>query len=218
VLTVRAVGRTKANLSRLHLRTAQLFLADCEEITRNESHLAWPQPHWEESRSYASGAVILAVAALEATINELYLESADRNQNSLPGIAHDRLDLMATLWEEVDEFSILKKYEMALVACGKEPLLRGAEPYQSAKGVVDLRNALVHFKPEWAGDLDRHSKLEDQLGKKFQACVLASQATGTMVWFPHKCLGAGCASWSIDSVRRFVGEFCGRMGIPERFS
>jgi hypothetical protein len=211
-----AIGRTKANLSRLHLRTAQLFLAQCEEITRNEAHLPWPQPHWEESRSYASGVVILAVAALEASINELYLESADRDQTALPEIALDRLELLATLWEEVDKFSILKKYDIALAACGKEPLIKGAKPYQSAKGVVDLRNALVHFKPEWAGGLDLHSKLEEQLAKKFQSCALASQATGALVWFPHKCLGAGCASWSIDSVRKFVSEFCGRMGIPDR--
>jgi hypothetical protein len=215
---MRAVGRTKANLSRLHLRTAQLFLAQCEQITRSEVHLPWAQPHWEDSRSYASGAVVLAVAALEASINELYLESVDRNSNSLPGIATDQLDLMATLWEEVDQFSILKKYDVALVSCRKDPLNKGAEPYQSARGLVDLRNALVHFKPEWAGELDRHSRLEEQLSNRFQPCALATRATGTMVWFPHKCLGAGCASWSIETVRKFVSEFCARMGIPDRFT
>lgn len=200
------------------MRTAQLFLAQTREITQNEGHLPWPQPHWEESRSYASGAVILAVAALEASINELFLESVDRNQTSLAGVALDRLQLMATLWEEVDAFSMLNKYDIALVSCGKDPFAKGTEPYQSAKGVVDLRNALVHFKPEWGDELDRHSRLEQQLATRFPACALASQATGTMVWFPHKCLGAGCASWCIDSVVKFVSEFCTRLGIPSRFN
>jgi hypothetical protein len=37
-----------------------------------------------------------------------------------------------------------------------------------------------------------------------------------MVWFPHKCLGAGCAEWAIESTVRFSCQFVNTLGIRER--
>jgi len=69
--------RVKANLSRQLLATAKLFVRHCAEIAEREGELDWPQPNWEASRSYAIGAIVMAVSALEASINELYLEAVD---------------------------------------------------------------------------------------------------------------------------------------------
>ena len=41
----------------------------------------------------------------------------------------------------------------------------GENPYQNAALVVQLRNLLIHFKPQWQGD-DAHS-MEKKLRDKF---------------------------------------------------
>ena len=122
------------------------------------------------------------------------------------------------LWESVDRTNILAKYQRVLAVCGKDRLAKGAEPYQSADTLIDLRNAVVHFKPEWGDELAEHARLEKRLSSKFEDCALASRATGHMVWFPGRCLGLGCANWAVGTVERFVGEFCGRLGIRGRFA
>jgi hypothetical protein len=37
-----------------------------------------------------------------------------------------------------------------------------------------------------------------------------------MVWFPHKCLGAGCAEWAVESAIHFSHQFVSILGIRER--
>lgn len=209
--------RVKANLSRPLLATARLFARHCGEIADREGELDWPQPSWEASRSYAIGAVVMAVSALEASINELYLEAVDRNTHALGALTAEQIAQLEVLWEAVDRTQILAKYQLVLAVCGKERLAKGAEPHQSADALIDLRNAVVHFKPEWDDELDEHARLEKRLARKFDSCVLASRAQGRMVWFPGRCLGAGCAKWAVATVERFVVEFCGRLGIRGRF-
>jgi len=210
--------RVKANLSRQLLATAKLFGRHCAEIAEREGQLEWPQPSWEASRSYATGAVVMAVSALEASINELYLEAVDRNSHALGALTAEQIAQLETLWEAVDRTKILAKYQLVLAVCGKERMPKGMEPYQSVDALIDLRNAVVHFKPEWDDELVEHAKLEKRLASKFDDCALALRATGHMVWFPGRCLGLGCANWAIGAVERFVAEFCGRLGIRERFA
>ncbi len=49
-------------------------------------------------------------------------------------------------------FSLLSKFQVALVCAGHERMDKGAEPYQSVDVLIDLRNELVHFKPQWWHD------------------------------------------------------------------
>lgn len=207
----------KANISRLHFQAAEQFLRRCEAIEADEMKQPWPQPHWDESRNLVSAIVMMSVAALEASINEFYLEAVDGNTDSVKPLQPHQRTLLATLWDEVDQLSILKKYEIVLASCSAAPLERGSEPYQSAAALVELRNALVHFKPEWDHELERHAKLEKRLKAYFEGCKLAAMAQGRMVWFPHQCLGAGCGRWAVTTVRAFASGFTDRLGIPARF-
>lgn len=209
--------RVKANLSRPLIATAKRFALHCREIADREGELDWPQPGWEASRSYAIGAVVMAVSALEASINELYLEAVDRNTHALGTLTPDQISQLEVLWEFVDRTNILAKYQVVLAVCGRERFAKGSEPYQSTDALIDLRNAVVHFKPEWDDELEVHARLEQRLAGRFDDCLLAARAQGRMVWFPGRCLGAGCAGWAIATVERFVGEFCGRLGIRGRF-
>ena len=179
--------------------------------------MEWPQPRWSELQHCATASVILAAAALEASANELYLEAVDRSKSALEPLADEQMSLLAELWREVErKFGILEKYQVALTACGKPPMEIGAEPFQSASALIALRNALVHFKPEWDDDLDQHKKLENLLQGKFQPNALAEKASGEMLWFPNRCLGASCAHWACEATRKFSGGFCDRLEIKAR--
>jgi hypothetical protein len=43
---------------------------------------------------------------------------------------------------------------------------KGTELHQSDAALVSLRNAFVHFKPEWDDSLNKHQKLEAKLWLK----------------------------------------------------
>jgi hypothetical protein len=209
--------RVKTSLARLHIESSSLFSNLCQQIENEEEHLDWPQPRWDEARSYALSSVVLSVAALESSINELYQQAIDKDKNALGSLTDEQLSLLEQLWPEVEKFPILRKYQIVLTAKSRESLTKGTEPYQSATALVSLRNALVHFKPEWDDSLNEHQKLEAKLKSYFGPNRLANKAKGRMVWFPHKCLGASCAMWSYNTAKRFSEHFCKTMDIKARF-
>jgi len=188
----------------------------CAEIESHEKHMEWPQPSWDRTRSYALASVILAVGALESSINELYQQAIDRDKNALENLSEAQMKLLEQLWTQAEEFSILRKYQVALVACGRDPMQEGSEPFQSAAALIVLRNALTHFKPEWDDSLIEHKKLERRLRSYFAPSALAERAKGRIVWFPHKCLGAGCATWACTTAEEFSNAFCALMQIRKR--
>jgi hypothetical protein len=77
------------------------------------SKQSWQQDHWHESQHLPSAAVIMSVAALEASVNELYLEAVDGNAHSLRAISVEHQRLLATFWDdELDRAQIMKKYKL----------------------------------------------------------------------------------------------------------
>ena len=112
---------------------------------------------------------------------------------------------------------MLGKYQLVLAVCGRARLDKTSEPYQSAAALIALRNAVVHFKPEWHDEQKQHAKLAKRFQGKFPDCVLMARSTGRSAWFPDRCLGAGCSAWAVETVHRFIAEFCARLGIADRF-
>ena len=153
------------------------------------------------------------MAFLEASINELYLSAVDQDTEPLPTFDARLFPLFAQFWEDVECYSILHKYQIALLLAGKDRFPPGVPPYQDAASVVKLRDCLVHYKPEWDDETGQHQKLEDRLRGKF---ALSPYAPTGSLWFPHQCLGAGCAQWAVDTTRRFSDEFCDRLMIQRR--
>ena len=69
----------------------------------------------------------------------------------------------------------------------------GAEPYQSADVLIDLRNALVHFKPQWWHD-DGRGEAKFVAGVRGKLAGYENRQPIGEPWFPNKVLGAGCAT------------------------
>jgi hypothetical protein len=160
-----------------------------------------------------TGAIVFSVAFLEASINEFYLEARDANPHTLKGLSTQQIAVVSELCELVERDSPLNKCQVAMAACGIERFDRGAEPFQGSEALVRLRNALIHYRPEWDDELETHRKLEEGLSGRFDPNPLSQAGS---LWFPHQCLGSGCAMWSIKQAEKFMGEFCVRLGVPSR--
>ena len=176
-----------SGLAVAHLQAAALFARRCGAIERFSSNSISATTR-EDQRSFAIGAVVCAAAFLEAAVNELYLTALNRDQQVFERVDQMTVELLAEFWPVVEPKSTLLKYQTALILARVGPLLTGQAPYQDAAALLALRNALIHFKPEWDTELDEHAKLEQWLAGKFTANPFATPGDA---FFPKRCL-AGC--------------------------
>ncbi|MCX5046583.1 hypothetical protein OG921_25760 [Aldersonia sp. NBC_00410] len=167
-----------------------------------------------EHRMLAVGAVMAAVAFLEAHVNELFQDAAESPPGGgtyrTQGLSDDAITLMRELWSGDVRAPVLDKYQRALVYVRQSKLAPDAEPYRSADNLMKLRNALVHFVPE-----TQQSDAEHKLTKRLmssKAFVMNRQAVGSPA-FPNKVIAAGCARWACDSAMALVDEWQQRMGL-----
>ena len=196
-----------------HLASAAALFARNAYAVEQECTKASSEKLLTEHRSYCIGAVIASAAFLDASINELYLEAIDRNPQTF-GVIHQRLArLMEHEWKTIESHPILEKYQRALGRGLKSPFPQGEHVYQAVDALVRLRNALVHYKPEWDTELKVHQHLEERLGTRFAHNPLADP---NKAFIPYRCLGHGCAAWSVMTALEFYQKFRERLGLPSR--
>ncbi|OMC57430.1 hypothetical protein A5747_03440 [Mycobacterium sp. IS-836] len=172
--------------------------------------------------SHAMMAVLSAVAFLEAFVNAVWQDAADSDPGEhthyTDGIPDAAVAIMRELWtgkrknkEDAERMmSLQSKFQIALVCAGRDRLDKGAEPYQSVDVLIDLRNELVHFKPQWWHDDGRdEAKFVAQLREKIKQTRQSP--------FAQLPLGAGCADWACSSVIAFARDWHSRMGLAHDF-
>ncbi len=162
------------------------------------------------------GAVIFAVAALEAAINELCSDASEGNLYNLRPVDETVIKRIGAMWiagvPRTASYSVVEKYAIVLQLADRQGFDTGAEPWQSAAELAKLRNALVHYEPEWVpmAVVQEKHKFERALQGKFAPNPLAPPENP---YYPDKILGHGCAEWSVRSAITFAGEFATRLGI-----
>jgi hypothetical protein len=201
-----------ASLYRNHWYAAR-HLADLACAIESEAEDKPDAELLRRHRAYVIGTILTTTAFLEASINELYLEVQDRSLNGGPGGQRRVLAVPAHFWSEAARPPILHKYQLALVVADAEPFDESRPTFRDADGLIALRDALVHGRPDWRDRHGRRQNLERRLRTKFAHNRLASPADPE---FPDRLLGAGCASWTVRVAERFSDEFCQRMAIPAR--
>lgn len=206
----REVGSVKHHFSKQHFTAAQHFAELAASLQEKEGITAKDK---SAHRACVTGAIVFSVAFLEASINELFQDAVDGNQTGLSGLSDHQVAVLAELWKEVEPRKVIEKYQIALVVGGKPKFEKGKEPFQGAESLVKIRNALIHYKPEWDDNQDDHKKLQGRLENRFP---LNPWASPNSLWFPHQCLGAGCAEWAVKNASDFMRVFCTRLGIPSR--
>jgi hypothetical protein len=161
--------------------------------------------------------VVTAVAALEASINEFYLQAVDRKGDAFEGLTKEQTQRLQALWPTFGRTRrILDKYQDGLEACDEDRFQEGGNDFQPVAGLVRLRNALLHFKPEWRDEPGTHGDLERELRPRFRENALVPKDSD-MPWFPRRCLGAECARWTCKTVDDFAKMFAAQLGVRSRF-
>ncbi|EPD43268.1 MULTISPECIES: hypothetical protein [Delftia] len=209
-------------LSIQHLLASALFSKQCQELEATAFLTPFDSIERTRHKSYAISSIMVSAAFLEATINELFADCADGHSTARLSPLPAR-GLMGRLWARsiprTAAYPILEKYDIALELNDKEPFDPGINPYQDAKLLTELRNALIHYEPETivaiGGDETRKPhKFEKRLRGKF---ALNSLTGAGNPFYPDKVLGAGCAEWAVKTAVDFTDAFFGRLGIPATY-
>ena len=151
--------------------------------------------------------MLTAAASVEAYANELFFE----RDTVFPGYTSD---LLNELWETYERKTPHKKFDFALLL-RKSPILDwGKPPCQDVKALIDLRDALMHYKPEWDNEADRHQKISDLLRYKFDPSPFPNDDP---LIFPLRWASHSCTKWAVKSAVEFTNEFAKVGGLPETF-
>jgi hypothetical protein len=198
--------RQKSAFAVQHMMAAARFSRMCGDV--EIQHKGEPLgSFFDEQITYVSATVLLATASIESNINEYF---SDPNAN-FPEINKRVFDEMLPL---IEEESIPDKYQLALVLKGKEKFLKDCSPFQDTEALIKLRNALVHFRPEWHDEQDLHKKIEGRLKGRFEINPFIGP---NGVFFPQQCMSYGCTKWAVQTALGFMKEFSTRSGLPYRF-
>ncbi len=161
---------------------------------------------WGEILHDATGCVLTAVASVEAYANELFFDRA----TAFPGYSSELLD---KLWETFEQKPTLEKFGFALILRGKPPLDMGTRLQQDVAAVIELRNSLTHFKPEWDTEAVRHKKLSERLKGRFVPSPFLNDA----LIFPRRWATHSCTQWAVGSCLAFAAEFERIGDLPTKY-
>jgi hypothetical protein len=207
LIGMEATGRVIANFAWQHLKAATTFR---DHLVRLEAeHGGRPfGSFFEEIRSYGSACIMSATASLEALINELFIAHNSRLRALL-------VDFEAKFWGKrgIERRPILEKYQLALEMLGQPRLDERTPPYLDAWALIELRNALMHYKPTWDPDRRRHVELKDVLSGRFPLSPFPDAGAD---FVSMKCMSAGCAKWVIATATGLIREFDSRTNLDER--
>jgi len=199
-----------------HIQASALFARKAYQLEQQYS-LNNAGTVLSEHQAYVTGAIFSSVSFLEANINELYSDCADSHQKN--GLDSQTIAIMGKLWNRgiLRPARLLEKYELALDIASREGFDRGSSPYQDVKLLIELRNSLIHYKPETIlaratppSDVNELHKIEKRLKGKFQINPLAAPGNP---FYPDKCLGHGCAQWAVNKSMEFADLFYVKMGV-----
>ncbi len=199
--------KSRTNLAVQHIFAAAYFSRNAKGLEEVNAGKTFGD-FYEEIVWNVSSAILFSVAALEADVNEIFI---DANINLKE---YDK-ELLDEIWNLIEQKTILDKYEMALFLKKKERFDKGNSTYQDTTNLIKLRNALVHFKPEWSDEKKEHKKIEDRLRGKFQLSPFLPAETE---FFPKKCMSHGCAEWSVKTALAFRAFFSHKAGLSDRFA
>jgi hypothetical protein len=187
--------KTRTNLALHHLFAACRFSAKVKEIENANLGKEF-SGFWEEILHNSLGVATLSVAALESYANEMYFEGAVLK----PSMNASAAEEMARI---IDRETIVKKYSLALSIIKDKKLNSDIPVSQNVEALIKVRNSIIHFKPEWFGEKDKHEKLSLLLKNRFQPSpFLANEPLFPRAWASHSF-----TVWALKTTINFIEHF-----------
>jgi len=200
------------SLSLQHIKSAALFSRLSAAVEKKYDVKKQIKGLSLQNKAYVMGTIISAFSFLDSTINELFWATI-KNRKKVEALGMETVKILSSMWKQgVHRAKTLEKYQIALVLAKRKVFDKGATPYQNVDLVRRLRNALIHFEPEWVGE--EPQKLEENLRGKFNLSPFSGSGS---LYFPHRCLSHGCAEWVVNSCLEFSDEFHNRMAIKPNY-
>jgi len=204
---IKATGRVIATFAWQHLQAATLFRDHLLHLEAEHSGHEFGA-FFENIRCYASACIMSATASLEALINELFIAHGSKLRAQLN-------DFEAEFWGKggIERRPILDKYQHALDMLNTPRYDEQTSPYRDAWGLIELRNALVHYKPTWDPERQRQTELAEVLKDRFPLSPFPDTGSDFVTM---KCMSAGCATWAISTVVALIGEFGAKTNLEPK--
>jgi hypothetical protein len=186
-----------------HLSGAAIFTRKANEI---ENLPNFTDPIKTEHRAYVWSAIVQSASELEAHIAEIFMHGPGHHLGS-NGTDTKAREHLRPLWKKIERkrgLGVIGKYDFMLKELGKQDLDKKAEWYEAAILLLNSRNALVHYKSKWGAEMQDEKSLYAQLERL--GLLPPPFATSNTNFFPHRCLSASFASWSVDAAVQFINE------------
>lgn len=196
--TVESSGRVIATFAFQHLKAAATFREHVARIEAESASLPFGA-FFEDIRTYASASIMSAAASLEALINELFIAP-----NGFLRILFNDFEVEYWGAKGVEMLPPLQKYQRALQMLGKPQLDPRSPAYRDALGLVELRNALVHFKPTWDADRQRKVEMVELLSGAYELSPFVNEGADFVTM---RSMSSSCSAWAVSAVIAFLREF-----------
>jgi hypothetical protein len=205
-----------------HMRAARLMVSHCherEQLAVEARQDESPTVDYDV-RSYAVCAIVESAAFLEARVNEVWhavLEPIRATaSHRLAGLNDEQIDAIRDLagGERADRLPVMDKLDQTLVCVTGRGIDKGQRPAQDVSGLLKLRDAFVHFKPELQWDNEAHA-LEKRL---IDLVPINPLMQGATPWFPHHVLCAGVAKWACDKSAELIHDWEQALGLTNSYS
>lgn len=171
-----------------HMLAAGYFYRRVHEIEKSNEGNEFG-PFFDEIRWHFSACIMSCTASLEAYLNE----------------AFDDAQLSDDLVTKLDEQKgIPKRYNAFLENQSFQRFESGKRPFQDVVGLIHLRNAFVHHRPEWSdGPNPRRRDIEADLPRRKCSPVVGPTAD----FITQRCVSSDFALWAVEQTHAFMAEF-----------
>lgn len=141
--------------------------------------------------------VILSHTSLEAYLNEFLVLRGHRDPAKWAAIS------------ELQRANLPTKWSLAALLIGGKAFDKGAEPYQSFSLLLSLRNALIHYHPEFLPVGTFPSRKIESLRTRF-----SFKFPGKADW-TVQVLNPECARWACRTAKAMIAKFHELVGGPD---
>jgi len=169
-------------------------------------------------------AVFSSVAFLEATINELWSDAADDAYCFPDERTEALLRAIGEQWNNENYFDrtpLPAKYQRVLAIAERPQFSEDDPDFAGIKSIISIRNYLMHYRREWTvipsgpGPRELQKNRTETLDKALKNRLRENPMVPTILpFFPDRCLGHGCAEWSVVTCLTFTDRFFLSLRLP----
>jgi len=206
-VTATATASTRSQLYINHMLAAATFARELGAV--QAQHDGGPIGDFVETiLMKANAAAIMSVAAAEAYLNGIL-------EDGLKLFPDDMLLIFNKNAESIERMEARDKADWILLLRKTSQLERGSHISQQFAALCKLRNALIHYRPEWSHEDKTHARLSAFLGS---ARIAPNPwMSSDVLWFPRKWAGHSGASWAVHTSLAFIRHVATHASLPEPF-